>query len=69
MQLAYLKRAGLITSRKNSYWTYFRLTATKTSFHRKLIECVGTCFRDVPVLARDKAAAERLRVTGDCCPK
>lgn len=67
--LAYLKRAGLISSRKNSYWTYYKLTAAKTSFHRKLIECVDTCFRDVPVLAKDKAAAERLRATDGCCPK
>jgi len=67
--LAYLKRAGLITSRKNSYWTYYTLAAAKTSFHRKLIECVDTCFRDVPALARDKATAERLRAAGGCCPR
>lgn len=67
--LAYLRRSGLINSRKNSYWTYYRLTAPKTRFHRKLIECLDTCIGDVPALARDRKAARRLRALGACCPR
>lgn len=67
--LAYLRRAGLITSRKNSYWTYYTLKPARTTFHRKLIECLDTCFRDVPELSKDLARAQKLRATGGCCPR
>ncbi len=66
--LAHLRRAGLVTARKNSYWTYYALTPARTTFHRKLIECLDTCFRDVPALARDSGVARRLRAKGGCCP-
>jgi ArsR family transcriptional regulator len=66
--LAHLRRAGLITARKRSYWTYYALKPAGTAFHRKLIECLDTCFRDVPALSRDAAAARRVRAKGGCCP-
>ena len=66
--LAYLRRAGLIASRKKSYWTYYSLTPARSSFHRKLIECLDTCFRDVPALSKDQAALRRVRAKGGCCP-
>ena len=66
--LAYLRRAGLITSRKRSSWTYYALEPAGTIFHRKLIECLDTCFRDVPALAKDKATMQRVRAKGGCCP-
>jgi ArsR family transcriptional regulator, arsenate/arsenite/antimonite-responsive transcriptional repressor len=66
--LAYLRKAGLITSRKNSYWTFYALAPARSAFHRKLIECLETCFSDVPELAKDLTRAEKIRAKGGCCP-
>lgn len=66
--LAYLRRAGLITARKRSYWTYYGLTPARTMLHLKLIECLDACTPNVPALARDTATAQRLRAKGGCCP-
>src|ERR1700719_25557 len=51
--LAYLRRAGLITKRKQGLWAYYKLTPAKSAFHRSLLKCLRQCFRDVPELARD----------------
>ena len=69
--LAYLKRAGLVTSRKEGLWSYYRLTPAHNAVHEKLLECLGCCFGDVPDLARDRRALEnRLearRAKVKCC--
>jgi ArsR family transcriptional regulator len=58
--LAYLRRAGLVTVRKQGQWSYYQLTAARTTFHQKLLDCLGCCFADVPELAKDaKRLAQR----------
>ena len=52
--LAYLRRAGLVMSRKEGLWMYYRLKPAGNAFHRKLLECLGCCLGDVPELAKDK---------------
>jgi len=59
--LAYLRRAGLVSARREGLWQYYSLTRPTTPFHRKLIECLGCCFTDVPELARDAAKVTRSR--------
>ena len=39
--LAYLKRAGLISARKNSYWTFYSLAPARTALRRKVLECLA----------------------------
>jgi ArsR family transcriptional regulator, arsenate/arsenite/antimonite-responsive transcriptional repressor len=52
--LAYLRRAGLVTARKEGLWMYYELAPAKNSFHRKLLECLSCCFAsEVPELLRD----------------
>jgi ArsR family transcriptional regulator, arsenate/arsenite/antimonite-responsive transcriptional repressor len=51
--LAYLRRAGLITKRKQGLWAYYKLAPAKSEFQRSLLKCLKQCFRDVPELARD----------------
>jgi ArsR family transcriptional regulator len=51
--LAYLRKAGLVTGRKDGLWMHYSLAPIKGAFHQKLIECLGCCFSDVPELARD----------------
>ena len=62
--LAYLRKAGLVTARKQGYWSYYELAPANNSFHQKLLDCIGCCFQDVPELAKDtKALGLRRR----CC--
>jgi ArsR family transcriptional regulator len=63
--LAYLRRAGLVLTRREGLWSYYRLAPAATPFHQKLIECLGCCFAEVPELAKD---AKRLgRGAGGRC--
>ena len=67
--LAYLKKAGLVQSRKSGLWIHYSLTPARNDFHRKLLDCAVTCFRDVPEIQKDNARAMQLRESGGCCPK
>jgi ArsR family transcriptional regulator len=51
--LAYLRKAGLVKSRKAGLWMYYELAPARNPFHRKLMECLACCFTDVPELAAD----------------
>ena len=62
--LAYLRRAGLVQARKEGLWHYYKLAPAGSQFHRKLLECLGCCFQDVPQLAND---AKRLGRAAKCC--
>jgi ArsR family transcriptional regulator len=64
--LAYLKKAGLVTSRKQGLWMYYQLALPTTAFHRKLIECLACCFNDVPELAKDSKKLGRGREATSC---
>ena len=68
--LANLRKAGLVTVRKEGLWCHYSLAVPKTSFHRKLLECAVSCFKDVPEIKSDNSRAEKLRTGGDigCCP-
>lgn len=66
--LNYLRRAGLVDVRKQGLWCFYRLRPAETSFHQKLLECLGQCFDDVPGLATDRQRAAKVRASGGCCP-
>jgi ArsR family transcriptional regulator, arsenate/arsenite/antimonite-responsive transcriptional repressor len=51
--LAYLRKAGLVTSRREGLWMYYQRAPAVNPFHRKLMECLACCYTDVPELARD----------------
>ena len=56
-----LPAEGRIWSRsaKSGLWSHYSLTPAKTPFHRKLLECLGKCFGEVPELQADLARAEK----------
>ena len=56
--LGYLKRAGLVVSRKDGLWSYYSLARPRDAVHRKILECVRT----LPVPTRLKGLTR-------CCPK
>jgi ArsR family transcriptional regulator, arsenate/arsenite/antimonite-responsive transcriptional repressor len=60
--LAYLKKSGLVDSRRDGLWIHYKLATPQAAFHRKLIDCLGCCCEDVPQLAKD---SKRLRPR--CC--
>jgi ArsR family transcriptional regulator, arsenate/arsenite/antimonite-responsive transcriptional repressor len=64
--LAYLRRAGLVTVRRESAWMYYALAEPRTSFHKKLLYCLSSCFSEVPELARDAKRA-RKKSASPCC--
>ena len=66
--LSYLRRAGLVKVRQDRSWNYYTLTPARSAFHTKLLECLGTCFRDVPELRADATRARAVRTKGGCCP-
>ena len=64
--LAYLRRAGLVRVRKERSWNYYSLAEPRNSFHAKLLECLGSCFAEVPELGRDGARRAKSKI-GKCC--
>jgi ArsR family transcriptional regulator, arsenate/arsenite/antimonite-responsive transcriptional repressor len=67
--LAYLRRTGLVTTRKNGLWNFYKLAPAKSSFHRKLLACLTDCFGSVPEMTRDTKASAKLKRSGGCCPR
>ena len=66
--LAYLRRARLVLTRKDGLWNFYRLAPARTSFHRNLLQCLKSCFRDVPEITADSQRASKIRRSGGCCP-
>jgi ArsR family transcriptional regulator len=65
--LAYLRKAGLVEGRKEGLWMYYKLTPAKNRFHEKLLECLATCYADVPELADDARKLAGGRCSPKCC--
>ena len=62
--LGFLRKAGLVQSRKEGYWMYYRLTPAKSEFHKKLLSCLASCFQEVPDLTKD---SKKLSCRKGCC--
>jgi ArsR family transcriptional regulator, arsenate/arsenite/antimonite-responsive transcriptional repressor len=65
--LAYLRKAGLVTTRREGTWVYYALSPAKSRFHRQLLRCIQGCLGEVPDLDRDARQARQLRKAGGCC--
>lgn len=63
--LAYLRKAGLVSARKEGLWSYYTLAPARNEFHQKLLDCLCCCPKDVPELAADSKRLRR-RESG-CC--
>jgi ArsR family transcriptional regulator len=62
--LAYLRNAGLVVARREGLWSHYRLAPARNAFHGKLLDCLASCFNDVPELGTD---AKRLAALGKRC--
>lgn len=56
--LACLKRAGLVSDRRDGLWVYYRLADSLTTHPARLIECLTACLAELPEMQRD---VEKLR--------
>ncbi|MGZ7040679.1 MAG: ArsR/SmtB family transcription factor [Thermoanaerobaculia bacterium] len=65
--LGYLRRSGLVTTRKDGLWIFYALAPASSAAHQKLIECLEACFADVPELKADSRRAKQVRKRGGCC--
>jgi len=57
--LAYLRRSGLVETRKCGRWVMYSLAKPQNSVHESLLRCVKNCFRDIEFLKRDATAARK----------
>jgi ArsR family transcriptional regulator len=67
--LAYLRRAGLVSGRKEQQWMHYRLLPARGKFHAKLLECLSCCMGEVPTLKNDRQKLGKCRVETNekCC--
>jgi len=65
--LAYLRKAKLVKARKEGLWMYYQLAPVRGEFHRKLLDCLASCFGDVPQLAADAKRLKKCCDNGACC--
>jgi ArsR family transcriptional regulator, arsenate/arsenite/antimonite-responsive transcriptional repressor len=66
--LAYLRKSKLVTTRKTGTWNHYSLSSANSPFHKKLLECLANCFREVPEIQADGMRASKIRKSGGCCP-
>ncbi len=59
--LAYLKRAGLVSDRKDSLWVYYRLSESLAAHATRLIECVNSCCAESPEMQQDVTKLHEVR--------
>lgn len=65
--LGYLRRAGLVRVRKSGLWKHYSLETARSGFHRRLLECLKSCFTEVPELAADRRRYETVKKS--CCSR
>jgi ArsR family transcriptional regulator len=51
--LACLRRAGLVTVRRDGKWKHYAAAKHPAGLHRRLLNCVRGCLRDIDTLQAD----------------
>jgi ArsR family transcriptional regulator len=59
--LAYLKRAGLVSDRKDGLWVHYRLAEPLAGHAGRLLECLNSCCAEVPEMQRDVTKLRQVR--------
>jgi ArsR family transcriptional regulator, arsenate/arsenite/antimonite-responsive transcriptional repressor len=62
--LAYLRRTGLVETRKDGLWVHYRLAAQRDDVRRTMLDAVYHCVGHLPTVARD---VKRLEKETGCC--
>lgn len=66
--LAYLRRHGLVDTKREGQWIYYSLSKPNGDFHKRLLACLGDCLDEAPIFRKDKNILKGLncRKSG-CC--
>lgn len=59
--LAYLKRAGLVSDRKDGLWVHYRLSESLSVHANRLLECLGSCCAESPEMQEDVIRLRQVR--------
>ena len=51
--LAYLRRSGLVKTRRNGKWIYYSLAPAANPVHTSLLRCLRGCFTEIGFLQDD----------------
>jgi ArsR family transcriptional regulator len=66
--LAVLKKAKLVTVRREGQWIHYALAPVQSTFHQKLLECAANCFHEVTEIQADKERLDTVRsLNSGCC--
>lgn len=66
--LAVLKKAKLVTMRREGQWIHYALAPVQSTFHQKLLECAANCFHEVTEIQGDKERLDTMRsLNSGCC--
>ena len=63
--LAYLRKRGLVVGRKEGLWVHYRLARPGSALHRRLIDCVRACVKEVAILELDRGKLSRRTCCGE----
>ena len=64
--LAYLRRAKLVTVRSEGKWKFYEVSRRPGGLVKTLLDCVGTCLREIDVLQRDLERLDLVSRAGSC---
>ena len=67
--LSYLRRSGLVVTRKHGLWMFYELAPAQSALRSKLLECLATCADLLPEAKADVVRARSVRRSGGCCPE
>ena len=62
--LAYLRKSGLVSGRKEGLWVHYRLARSRSGLNRILLGCLGSCLGDPEIFGED---LKRLDRAISCC--
>jgi ArsR family transcriptional regulator len=62
--LAYLKKSGLVATRKEGLWVHYRIAPLGDAVMKSLLATVTHCLGHVDVVSRDR---QRLQASTGCC--
>jgi ArsR family transcriptional regulator len=64
--LAHLRQAGLVTMRKQGFWTYYSLLPSRSAVHKQLLATLDACLKDEKEFAKDQKLAAELSRASRC---
>jgi ArsR family transcriptional regulator, arsenate/arsenite/antimonite-responsive transcriptional repressor len=67
--LTYLRRAALVSARRDGLWIHYSLASARGRVHKVLLKSLAACARELPQIAADEDRYGALRKAGGCCPR